>query len=138
MYGRKLKAGGVNNRRKFRVACGAGALGAPFRSFGQPQGKVWRVGVLSVGSASTARHLVEAFFNSMADLGYEEGRNVHYEVRYGEGSIDKFEQYARELVGDRVDLIWPSGTPAPSPPHKATPSIPAHSSLLAHPTYPNL
>src|SRR5712691_9106740 len=102
----------MNNRRKFVVALGAGALAAPFRSFARQQGKVWRVGVLSIGSASTAGHLVEAFFKGMGDLGYQEGRNVHYEVRYGEGSIDKFEQYAREHVSAKVDLIWASGTPA--------------------------
>jgi putative ABC transport system substrate-binding protein len=91
----------MNNRRKFIVALGAGALAAPFHAFAQQQGKVWRVGVLSVGSASTAGHLVEAFFKGMADLGYQEGRNVHYEVCYGEGSIDKFEQYAREHVAPK-------------------------------------
>jgi putative tryptophan/tyrosine transport system substrate-binding protein len=102
----------MNNRRKFIVGLGAGALVAPFRSLAQQQGKVWRVGVLSIGSAATARHLVEAFFKGMADLGYQEGRDMHYEVRYGEGSIDKFERYAREHVSDKVDLIWTSGTPA--------------------------
>ncbi|MGC2436363.1 MAG: hypothetical protein WA478_06645, partial [Pseudolabrys sp.] len=66
--------------------------------------------MLSIGSAATARHLVDAFLKGMADLGYQEGRDVHYEVRYGEGSIDKFERYAREHVGDKVDLVWASGT----------------------------
>lgn len=40
----------MNNRRKFIVALGAGALAAPFHAFAQQQGKVWRVGVLSIGS----------------------------------------------------------------------------------------
>jgi putative tryptophan/tyrosine transport system substrate-binding protein len=72
----------MNNRRKFIIVFGATALAAPFGAFAQQQGKVWRIGVLSIGSASTARHLVEAFFKGMADLGYQEGHNVHYEVRY--------------------------------------------------------
>ena len=33
----------MNNRRKIIVAFGAGALAAPFGSFAQPQGKVWRL-----------------------------------------------------------------------------------------------
>ena len=104
--------GVMNNRRKFIVGLGIGALAAPFRSLAKQQDEVWRVGVLSIGSAATAHHLVDAFLKGMADLGYQEGRDVHYEVRYGEGSIDKFERYAREHVGDKVDLIWASGTPA--------------------------
>jgi putative tryptophan/tyrosine transport system substrate-binding protein len=125
-------------RREFITALGAGALAAPFHAFAQQQGKVWRVGVLSIGSASTARHLVEAFFNGMSDLGYQEARNVHYEVRYGEGSIDKFEQYAGEHVGDRVDLIWTSGTPAATAVQKATTSIPVVFALVGDPIYSKL
>jgi putative ABC transport system substrate-binding protein len=128
--GANCRRGGVNNRRKLIIALGTGAFAAPFRAFAQQQGKVWRVGVLSIGSATTARHLVEAFFQAMADLGYQEGCNVHYEVRYGEGSIDKFERYARELVADKVDLIWTSGTPAATAVQKATASIPVVFALV--------
>jgi putative tryptophan/tyrosine transport system substrate-binding protein len=95
------------NRRDFMALFG-GAAAWPLAARAQQQGKVWRIGVLSIGSAATARHLVEAFFKGMADLGYQEGRNVHYEVRYGEGSFEKFEQYAREHVDAKVDLIWAS------------------------------
>src|SRR5437879_6558076 len=128
----------MNNRRKFIGALGAGALAAPFRAFAQQQGKVRRVGVLSVGSVSTARHLVEAFFKGMADMGYQEGRDVHYEVRYGEGSIDKFEQYAREHVSDNVDLIWASSTPAATAVQKATASIPVVFALVGDPVFSKL
>jgi len=78
-------------RREFITLLG-GAAGWPLAVRAQA-GKVWRIGVLSIGSSATASHLVEAFFRGMADLGYQDGRNVHYEVRYGEGSMDKFEQY---------------------------------------------
>jgi putative ABC transport system substrate-binding protein len=128
----------MNNRRNFIVALGAGVLAAPFRSFAQQEGKVWRVGVLSIGSEATARHLVEAFFKGMADLGYQEGHNVHYEVRYGEGSIDRFERYAREYVSDKFDLIWTSGTPAATAAQKATGSIPIVFALVGDPVYSKL
>jgi ABC-type uncharacterized transport system substrate-binding protein len=128
----------MNNRRKFIVGLGAGALAAPFRSFAKQQDEVWRVGVLSIGSAATARHLVDAFFKSMADLGYQEGRDVHYEVRYGEGSMDKFERYAREHVNDRVDLIWASGTPAATAAQNATGSVPVVFALVGDPVYSKL
>jgi putative ABC transport system substrate-binding protein len=128
----------MNNRRKFIAALGAGAIAAPFRSFAQQQGKIWRIGVLSIGSASTAHQLVEAFSKGMTDLGYQEGRDVHYEVCYGEASIDKFEQYAREHVNAKVDLIWASGTPAALAAQKATASIPVIFALVGDPLYSKL
>ena len=120
------------------VGLGIGALAAPFRSLAKQQDEVWRVGVLSIGSAATARHLVDAFLKGMADLGYQEGRDVHYEVRYGEGSIDKFEHYAREHVGDKVDLIWASGTPAATAAQNATELIPVVFALVGDPVYSKL
>jgi putative ABC transport system substrate-binding protein len=128
----------MNNRRKFIIAFGVAALAAPFGTFAQQQGKIWRIGVLSIGSAATARHLVKAFFKGMADLGYQEGRNVHYEVRYGEGSFEKFEQYAREYVDAKVDLIWTSGTPATTAARKATESIPIVFAVVGDPVFSRL
>jgi len=40
----------MNYRRKLIVALGAGVLAAPFGSFAQQQGKVWRIGYLGDGS----------------------------------------------------------------------------------------
>src|SRR5215510_13754510 len=125
-------------RRREVISLLGGALAAPFSAFAQQQGKVWRIGVLSIGSAASARHLVEAFFKGMADLGYQEGRNVHYEVRYGEGSFEKFEQYAREHVDAKVDLIWASGTPATTAAQKATASIPVVFAVVGDPVYSKL
>jgi ABC-type uncharacterized transport system substrate-binding protein len=93
---------------------------------------------ISIGSVSTARPLVEAFFKGMVDRGYQEGRDVHYEVRYGEGSMDKFEQYAREHVSANVDLIWASGTPAATAVQKATASMPVVFALIGDPVYSKL
>jgi ABC-type uncharacterized transport system substrate-binding protein len=95
------------NRRAFITLLGGAAAAWPLAARAQQPGKVWRIGVLSIGSAATARHLVDAFFKGMADLGYHEGSNVHYEVRYGEASMEKFEQYAREYISAKTDLIPP-------------------------------
>src|SRR6266481_2770590 len=124
-------------RREF-ITLLSGAATWPLAARAQQQGRVWRIGVLSIGSAATARHLVEAFFKGMADLGYQEGRDVHYEVRYGEGSFEKFEQYAREHVDAKVDLIWASGTPATTAAQKVTASIPVVFAVVGDPVYSKL
>jgi putative ABC transport system substrate-binding protein len=82
--------------------------------------------------------LVDAFFAGMADLGYREGRNVHYDVGYGEGSLEKFEQYARKYVADNLDLIWVAGTLAATAVQRATGSIPVVFADVSDPVYSRL
>jgi putative tryptophan/tyrosine transport system substrate-binding protein len=123
-------------RRKFITLLAGAATAWPFATCAQE--RLRRIGVLSIGSVSTASHLVEAFVKGMADLGYQEGRDVHYEVRYGEGSFAKFEQYAREHVDAKVDLIWASGTPATTAAQKATASIPIVFAVVGDPVYSKL
>src|SRR5262245_61622665 len=132
------RPGAVMRRRDF-IKLLAGSVAAwPIAARAQQQGKVWRIGVLSIRSAATARHLVEAFFKGMADLGYQEGRNVHYEERYGEGSCERSEQYARAHVDAKVDLIWASGTPATTAAQKVTASIPVVFAVVGDPVYSKL
>jgi hypothetical protein len=123
-------------RREFITLVGIAAAW-PLAARTQPE-RIRRIGVLSIGSDTTARHLVEAFFKGMADLGYQDGRNVQYDVRYGEGSFEKFEQYAREHVEAKVDLIWASGTPATTAAQKATTSIPVVFAVVGDPVYSKL
>src|ERR1039457_4107534 len=92
----------MNNRRKLVMALGASALAAPFSSFAQKQGKVWRIGNYGI---TAGRHLYELFRAGMADLGYREGHNVHYEELWSDGGFYQFERDARELVSTKVDLI---------------------------------
>jgi len=60
----------MNNRRKSVIALGAGALTAPFASFTQRPGKVWRVGVLVLGGKATAEgaESIGAFVLACASL----------------------------------------------------------------------
>ena len=61
----------MNNRRKLVITLGAGALTAPFASFAQQQGKVWRVGFLAIRSRSDPSNPVYygAFTQGMSELG---------------------------------------------------------------------
>jgi putative ABC transport system substrate-binding protein len=124
-----------STRRKLLLALGAVALAAPFGSFAQQPGKVWRVGSLGV---TAGRHLYAAFVAGMADLGYVEGRNVHYDKRESDGNFETFAKDARALAEARVDLIWVGGTPAAMAAQKATATIPIVFALVADPVYSKL
>jgi hypothetical protein len=78
----------MNNRRKLVIALGAGALTAPFTAFAQPQGKVWRIGVLETISMALNAANFDAFRNGMRELGYVEGKNLVIEYRSADGTGD--------------------------------------------------
>jgi len=97
----------MNKRRELVLALGAAALVSPLGSFAQPQGKVWRVGLLSSESAVRFGNgnRVAAFRAGMRDLGYEEGRNLVIEFRWADGNYDQLPELAAELVRLKVDVL---------------------------------
>jgi putative ABC transport system substrate-binding protein len=113
----------MNKRRKLVIALGAGALAAPFASFAQQQTKVWRIGWLSNASPANSPFF-DAFRGGMRDLGYVEGRNVVIDARWGEGSSDRIEQLAVELVKSKPDVIVTQGGPATYPIVRAGATMP--------------
>jgi putative ABC transport system substrate-binding protein len=113
---------GMNKRRELVIALGAGPLVAPFRSFAQQQGKVWRIGVLDTSTSMNATHL-EAFRKGLRDLGYIEGANLVIEDRSADRP-ERLGELAMELVRAKVDVIVPRGTPASLAAKKATGVIP--------------
>jgi putative ABC transport system substrate-binding protein len=116
----------MNSRRKLLVTLGAGALAfaVPPGSFGQQQGKVWRVGFLSPTSASLSSQNTGAFLKGMRELGYIEGQNLLIERRFADGKLERLPGLAAELVQLKVDVIVTAGSPAISAAQKATSTIP--------------
>ncbi len=96
----------MNNRRKLLVTLGAGALAfaAPPGSFGQQQGKVWRVGFLLPASASLSSSNTNAFLKGMWELGYVEGKNLVIEWRFADGKLERLPGLAAELGGNITGL----------------------------------
>jgi len=54
--------------------------------------------------AATAQN-IEAFRQGMRELGYVEGKTFVLELRYGEARAERIAEFARELVGLKVDVI---------------------------------
>jgi len=116
----------MNNRRKLLVALGAGALVAPFCSFAQQQGKVWRVGFLTprIRPDSLDSDIFGAFSNGMRELGYVDGKNLVIEWRFADGHYERLPELAAELVRLKVDVIVVAGAATTSAAQKATTTIP--------------
>ena len=82
---------------------------APMASHAQPPAKVPRVGFLFLGSPATQSNRVQLVREGLRELGFVEGRNIAFEVRWAEGRVDRVPDLAAELVGLKPDVIVTSG-----------------------------
>jgi putative tryptophan/tyrosine transport system substrate-binding protein len=84
----------------------------------QPK-KVPRIGFLTASSASSQASRLDAFRQSLRELGYVEGKNIVIEYRYAEG-LDRLPALAAELARLKVDVIVTGGTGASRAAKEAT------------------
>jgi putative ABC transport system substrate-binding protein len=84
--------------------------------------EVLRIGVLSNFSAPDPQ--VDALKASLRELGWVEGQNVGWEVRYGDGHLDRIANLVTELVGLKVDVIVAGGEAGIRAARDATRTIP--------------
>jgi len=64
-----------------------------------------RLGFIGASSSTTAGPYLEAFRQGLRDLHYVEGENIALEVRWADGSAQRFPQLIAELVGLKVDVL---------------------------------
>jgi ABC transporter substrate binding protein len=97
-------------RRQFITLLG-GAAAWPFAAPAQTPGKRPLIVCLVGGSKAGSERFLGEFSQGMRELGYVEGRDYGFEVRYAEGDITRIPQQAEDLVGLKPDIIV-SGTMA--------------------------
>ena len=121
----------MKNRRTLLTALGAGSLTAPFAALAQQPaapagapGKVWRIGVLALGSRASSVPFAAAIVQGLRELGYVEGGNLVIEWRYTDGDLARLPGVAAELVQLKVDLIAAAGNDATVAAQAATSTIP--------------
>jgi ABC-type uncharacterized transport system substrate-binding protein len=97
-------------------------LAEPLAALAQPTGKVYRIGVLSGGSAGSAP--LEAFRQGLRELGWVEGQNIAIDYRFAEGRDDRLPELATQLVQLKVDVIAAGPTHPAVAAKNATGTIP--------------
>jgi putative tryptophan/tyrosine transport system substrate-binding protein len=103
-------------RRDFIIVLGGTAVVCPAASRAVAQSaKAYRIGILTI----LQRPSESVFRDAMRDLGYVEGKNVVYEVRYS-GRAERLAETAAELVRTKPDIIVTAGAPASAAAEAAT------------------
>src|SRR5262245_23660027 len=112
-------------RREFITLLGGVAAWPQAARAQQQAGKVSRIGFLSLTSPSDRPPLLDAFRQSLRELGWVEGQNIVIDYRYAEDRVDRLPDLAAELVRLKVDLIIASaGTQVATAAKNATETIP--------------
>ena len=104
-------------RREFIVGLGS-AVAWPVVARAQ---KIWRIGFIAHGQSKAYE---AALFERLQQLGYVEGRNIIIERRYAQGSAERFQEFAAEMVRLKADVIIVNTTPAALAAKNATTTIP--------------
>ena len=120
-------------RREFLSGASAAAAW-PCAARAQQPGKIPRIGMLWANSAQAEERigLVAALHKGLRDLGYIEGRTIRVEERFADGSPQRLDELAAELVRLNVDLIA-TGAQGTSAAARATKTIPIVSATTADP-----
>ena len=120
-------------RRRDFIAIVGGVTIWPRGLDAQPSGQIPRIGLLLYGGDADLGRFVAAFRVGMAERGYQDGKNVQYEVRYSEQDLQKLALNARELAASNVDLIWVPGSTVAQAAREATTTIPIVFAIVSDP-----
>jgi putative ABC transport system substrate-binding protein len=102
------------------MLCGPNSMAAsPNRQRGPA-----RVAVLGGGSPEGTGYLIDAFQKGMRELGYVEGGNVLFELRYAYGKMERLPGLAMELVRLEPDVIFATNTAPARAAQQASATIP--------------
>jgi len=112
-------------RREFIKAVAASAASFPLAAHAQQSGGKKRVAILNGNPETpTSRARVTAFQQGLAKAGWQEGRNISFEVRWGGADAARIDAYANELVKLNPDAILATNTPTARSLKRASDTIP--------------
>jgi len=84
---------------------GAVLLAQNFNAAAQQPKQVSRIGFIGASTPSTGGNYLEALRQGLRELGYIEGKNIAMEIRWAEGSAERFPHLIAELNQLKVDIL---------------------------------
>jgi putative ABC transport system substrate-binding protein len=115
----------VIGRRVF-AGMAAAALVFPPAARAQQPGRTYRLGYLTIAGRDNpdSAPIFDAFFATLREHGFVEGKNLIVTIRASEGREERFTEFAAELVASMVDVIVTVGSAATLAAQRATRTIP--------------
>src|SRR5262249_55414842 len=113
-------------RRRELITLLGSAAAWPLAASAQQGERMRRIGVLLAGDEHDpeGKRRYSAFIQTLADLGWADGRNVRIDLRWGGGDINRMRALPQELVGSQPDIIVTTTTPATAALQRETRTIP--------------
>lgn len=105
---------------------GALLLAFNFPANAQERPRTARIGILRVDAHNSraAAEAIRDLKHGLSNLGYVEGQNVNFEIRWADNKLDHLSILAAELVRLKVDIIVTGGPQAVRAAKEATSTIP--------------
>jgi len=121
-------------RREFLIGTGLLATTLSISPRARAAVAMKRVAILMGGAEDKVwQNRVAAFRLGLREHGWEDGRNIQYEIRWGGGDAARTRDYAKELVALGPDLILATNTPTARALKAATETVPIVFAGLADP-----
>ncbi|MEA3069189.1 MAG: hypothetical protein QOD29_635, partial [Alphaproteobacteria bacterium] len=123
------------NRRELIALLGSTVAAWPLGVRAQQQERMRRVGLLitaAAGDQEISRRLA-AFQGELGRLGWVEGRNVRFEIRWTAGDPERIRGAAAELVSLAPEVILANGSAAMDAMQRATRTVPVVFAVVPDP-----
>jgi putative ABC transport system substrate-binding protein len=124
----------MRRRDFFGVLGGAAAVASrPLPAFAQTPLKLPLIATQIGGSKTETDRILGAFFQGMRELGYVEGHDYGFEVRYADGNVSRISPQMEELVHLKPNIIMPGTLAGVIAAKKLTDTIPIVCANLTNP-----
>jgi putative tryptophan/tyrosine transport system substrate-binding protein len=111
-------------RREFMAGLGSGAAMYPLAARSQPT-RMRRIGMLSGFAASGGFVLAyQTLLEALSQSGWERDRSMRFDLRFGDGDVERMRQFAMELVALQPDVLIGDGMPTVTALRRETSTIP--------------
>ena len=115
----------INIRRREFITTLGSAVAWPLAARAQPA-RMRRLGVLLSFAENDAGGVseIDALRAGLAELGWVEDRNIHVDVRWPGGDLERIQEMAKELVAVRPDIVLARSTPTTAAFRRESENIP--------------